>query len=47
MRIVKAKSVKDYLERYYKRDRYTGRGKEYAAVLYNRMKKNLKDAVML
>ncbi len=33
MRIVKAKSVKDYLERYYKRDRYTGRGKEYAAVL--------------
>jgi len=28
MRIVKAKSVEDYLERYYKRGRYTGRGKE-------------------
>ncbi|MCK4328772.1 hypothetical protein KAX02_02910 [candidate division WOR-3 bacterium] len=30
MQIVKAKSVEDYLNRYYKRDRYTGRGKEYA-----------------
>ena len=33
MRIVEAESVKDYLEKYYKRDRYTGRGEEYANIL--------------
>ncbi len=33
MKIVTATSVKDYLDRYYKKDRYTGRGKEYAAAL--------------
>lgn len=33
MQIVKARSVKDYLKKYYKRDRYTGRGKEYAQSL--------------
>ena len=33
MLIVKAKSVEDYLDRYYKKSRYTGRGKEYAQVL--------------
>lgn len=26
-------TVKDFLDRYYKRDRYTGRGEDYAAVL--------------
>ena len=33
MQIVKARSVEDYLKKYYKRDRYTGRGKEYAQSL--------------
>ena len=33
MRIVKAKSVKDYLDQYYKKDRYTGRGLKYATNL--------------
>ena len=30
---VKAKSVADFLDRYYKPDRYRGRGAEYAATL--------------
>jgi hypothetical protein len=30
---VDAESVKDFLDRYYKPDRYTGRGEEYAAAL--------------
>lgn len=30
---VRAKSVEDFLARYYKPDRYTGRGPEYAAAL--------------
>lgn len=30
---VPAASVEDFLSRYYKADRYTGRGEEYAAVL--------------
>jgi len=30
---VKAKSVSDFLDRYYKPDRYKGRGAEYAAAL--------------
>jgi len=30
---VPADSVDDFLNRYYKRDRYTGRGPEYAACL--------------
>lgn len=30
---VTAESVEDFLERYYKPDRYHGRGEEYAAVL--------------
>jgi hypothetical protein len=34
MLIVKAKSVKDYLDRYYKKSRYTGRGEEYAKSLF-------------
>jgi len=33
MRTVQAISVQDYLNRYYKKDRYTGRGAEYAAAL--------------
>ena len=28
-----AKDVEDFLKKYYKHDRYTGRGKEYAALL--------------
>ena len=34
MLIVKAKSVKDYLNKYYKKSRYTGRGKDYAKILF-------------
>lgn len=30
---VKASSIEDFLTRYYKPERYTGRGKEYAAIL--------------
>lgn len=30
---VEAASVKDFLERYYKPSRYTGRGEEYAKIL--------------
>jgi len=30
---VKAQSIDDFLARYYKPDRYTGRGAEYAAAL--------------
>ncbi len=30
---VEAESVEDFLHRYYKPDRYTGRGLEYAAIL--------------
>lgn len=30
---VEAKSVVDFLDRYYKPERYTGRGEEYAAAL--------------
>ena len=30
MKIVEAESVKDYLDRFYKPDRYTGRGTVYA-----------------
>lgn len=33
MNEVQADSVKDFLERYYKPDRYRGRGEEYAASL--------------
>ena len=33
MKIVEAKSVEDYLDRYYKTDRYRGRGKEHEAAL--------------
>ena len=33
MRIVEASSIKDYLDKYHKRDRYTGRGAEYAEYL--------------
>ena len=33
MKIIQAESVKDYLDRYYKKARYTGRGAEYAASL--------------
>lgn len=30
---VKAESVEDFLERYYRYDRYRGRGEDYAAVV--------------
>lgn len=30
---VQAASIEDFLSRYYKADRYTGRGEEYAATL--------------
>lgn len=33
MLIVEANSVEDYLDKYYKKDRYTGRGKQYASDL--------------
>jgi len=33
VKIVQATSIQDYLDKYYKRDRYTGRGEEYAKVL--------------
>ena len=33
MKIVQAGNIKDYLDRYYKKARYTGRGAEYAASL--------------
>jgi len=33
IKVVEASSVEDYLERYYKHDRYKGRGEEYEAIL--------------
>lgn len=33
MKVVKAKSVEDYLDKYYKKSRYKERGKEYEKVL--------------
>ena len=40
---VPADSVEDFLNKYYKRDRYTGRGPEYAACLLASYKKDFED----
>lgn len=37
---VEATSVEDFLNRYYRGDRYTGRGKEYAACLRANYERN-------
>lgn len=41
--IVKADSVEDFLSRYYKPDRYTSRGNDYAKTLLCSYKKDYKD----
>jgi len=38
---VEADSVEDYLDRYYKPERYTGRGEEYAAALLKSYKEDV------
>lgn len=32
-KVTNVKTVVEFLDRYYKKDRYTGRGKEYAAIV--------------
>lgn len=43
MLIVRAKSVEEYLDKYYKQNRYKGRGEEYAKVLLNSYKSEYKE----
>lgn len=40
---VPAESVEDYLNRYYKNERYKGRGKEYADMLLKGYKEGLEE----
>lgn len=40
---VKANSVSDFLKKYYREDRYTGRGKEYAATLLASYEEEFKE----
>lgn len=40
---VEATSVIDFLEKYYKKDRYTGRGAEYAAALLASHEKDFRE----
>jgi len=40
---VEAKSVADFLERYYRHDRYRGRGEDYAAVVLASHKKDFAE----
>lgn len=41
--VTDCRSVKDFLNRYYKPDRYTGRGEEYAAALLASYEKDVED----
>ena len=40
---VEADSVEDFLKKYYKPERYTGRGKEYAQYLLQKYNKELEE----
>ncbi len=40
---VEASNVEDFLKKYYKPERYTGRGKEYAQHLLQKYKKELEE----
>ena len=42
-RVTDVKSVSEFLDRYYKPDRYTSRGPKYAAVLLESHEKDFKD----
>jgi hypothetical protein len=41
--IVEAASVADFLSRYYKADRYTGRGAEYVQTLRNSCERDVRE----
>lgn len=41
--ITDVKTIKDLLEKYYKQERYTGRGQEYADVVLNSHTKDLAE----